>query len=61
MDTTSEESVRKAALLKRLSLVDDSILLDELERVLDEFGASQLQPLDEAAVRAIVEELLGGD
>ncbi len=60
MDSASEESARKVTLLKRLSLIDDSSVLDEVERVLDEFGSSQLQPLDDAAVRAIVEELLGG-
>lgn len=59
MGIANDQSTRKVALLERLSLIEDSAVLEDVERVLDEFGASQLQPLEDADLRAIVEELLG--
>lgn len=59
MDGNSDELARKTALLRRLSLIEDSSVLEDVERVLDEYGASQLQPLEDADLQAIVEELLG--
>ena len=60
LEGRQEQSVRKAALLERLSAIDDPVVLEDVERLLDEFRAGQLRPLDDGELQALIEELLSG-